>query len=87
MKLRNFGTKEFNVDVSICLSDLFDEITDDELVNEINSRGLNSVETIPAAKTIFNSNIEFKRFLCDVLEVGYLIDTNRLIDLLKKKLK
>jgi hypothetical protein len=76
------------VEVEIDLDDYFDEFLedadDDDLIKELKDRGY-SVEkqALPIKKNEWGVNHEQnKRFLCDLLDIGYHTRNNVLIDLI-----
>jgi len=80
--------KETNdVDVQIWLSDIFSEIDDDELAEEVNERGLNTeIFTQEIVDVKDYTNEQFKRLICDFIGVNYHTKIDELINAIIKKL-
>ena len=76
---RNKVTVWTEIDIDVDIADVINEIDDETLVKECIDRGLFSrSNSIEAANT--------KRHLCDIAEVSYHTDNNKLIELIKEKL-
>ena len=82
--MSRFLEKSFNVDIDIELSEIFDEITDDELIQEVKERQLEG-EFLPIVQTN-SKNRSLYRDLCDIAEVSYHTDKEVLIAKIKELL-
>lgn len=84
-------TIEKEVDIDVDLDDYFDEFMNDasdkELIKEIVKRGfiVYEGEALPSP-TEFNTPTDLKRHLCDIVNVGYYISNEHLINEIKSKL-
>ena len=72
-----------DIDVDVELSEIMFELEDDELIEELKDRGYIVLDTN-------YSNVEddqLRRVLCDIVEVNYHTDKNKIIELLIQKFK
>lgn len=80
-------TKE--VDIEVDVSDYIDEILDEcyneDIIEQVYKRKLEKEFVLKNSIAFYNKN-DFKRFLCDILEVDYCTDNNTLIELLKERI-
>jgi len=72
--MARYSNKSFNIDVDIDLDDIFDEITDDELLDEAKTRGL-----ITATDASLSKTNNLKRKICDMLELQYTSSIDKII--------
>ena len=75
-----------NEEVDIYLSDIFDEITDDELIDELERRGLSYKESDEGhffLRKLYFTTDELYRHLCDICDCAYHEPKDSLLNKLK----
>ena len=77
-----WSSKSFNVDIDSDLDDIFDEIDDDELIEEARKRKLITATDTSNA----HAGDQFKRKLCDMLEIPYTSSKGTIISELTNKI-
>jgi len=71
------------IEVEVDIEDYLDDLTDKDLISELENRGYSIIKSDEEVleKTIddFNNSEDFKRYLCDLFNIGYHIDNKDLI--------
>lgn len=84
-------TATVDVDIDDYIDEIIEEAESDDLKKELESRGFiiakNNSPTKPIGERIeFENSIDFKRHLCDMVDAGYYVSNEELVDLIKTKL-
>lgn len=79
-------TAEVEFDMEDYIDDILEKLSDEELIKELEDREFVVYETAPLLQIEFNDPTDLKRHLCDIVNVGYCISNEELINEIKLKL-
>ena len=84
-------TKTYEVDID--LIDIFEEIDDEELIKEVNRRGIledllpdEDYEDVEAKNPLDMPSYEFRRYICDILNLGHHVLDDAIINEIKSRI-
>ena len=84
------GTKTFEVDID--LRDIFEEIDDEDLIKEVNRRGVledllpDEDEEVDAKNPLDMPSYEFRRYICNILNLGHHVSDDAIINEIKSRI-
>lgn len=79
-------TAEVKFDIEDYIDDILEKLSDEELIKELEDREFVAYETAPLLQIEFNNPADLKRHLCDIVNAGYCISNEELINEIKLKL-
>lgn len=80
-------TQEVDIEVNLddYIDDVLDACDDEDIINQVHKRKLEKEFFLKESIVSYNKE-DSKRYLCDLLEVGYYTDNETLIELLKERI-
>ena len=89
------GTKTFYSKVNLDLDDILEEISTEELVKELKNRKYDEYDEfgnkyeddeVEAKNPLDMPNYEFRRYICDILNLGYHVSDDAIINEIKSRI-
>ena len=77
-RINKLRTHIYNVDVDVNTDDVLDEVYNDDLINEVQTRGLSVVEVVDVDK------YKLKTVICKALDINEMWDDDEIFEMLRE---